>query len=46
MFYHTIKFQRLAGDELGGDGTSFMRLEADGDPKTAEPHVFAAVVGG
>jgi hypothetical protein len=33
--------KRLAGDHFDGDGSSFMRIQSDGDPKDSSPHIFA-----
>ena len=40
-----IHILRLAGDKFGGDGSSIIRLESDGEPQTAEPHIFATFDG-
>ena len=45
MFCNFDLFQRTAGDHFDKDGSALLRVQADGAPKTASPHIFAVRVG-
>ena len=40
QLYYPV-FKREAGDHFDGEGSTFMRIETDGNPKDSSPHIFA-----
>ena len=37
--------QRMAGDHFDKDGSALVRIQSDGPPKTASPHILAVRIG-